>query len=205
MIRNGREYRELVELIPDQDARGDVVGFYGLVQDVTDLHDARARVEESEQRLRRITDNIPSMVAYIDRDRRYRFNSRYYETWLERPLAEITGGQERLSMTGLFSDAGRSQTRFPLAPALVALALMLLLAEVFVRRFLAGRPQPLAGVTDVALKAVLETAQRRATTSRNPPASMAPHNVTAEPAAPMPDVNSALEQARERARRRTGR
>jgi len=91
VLRNGREYRELVELIPDQDARGDVVGFYGLVQDVTDLHDARAQVEESEQRLRRITDNIPSMVAYIDRDRRYRFNSRYYQTWLERPLAEITG------------------------------------------------------------------------------------------------------------------
>jgi diguanylate cyclase (GGDEF)-like protein/PAS domain S-box-containing protein len=91
VMRNGRECRELVELIPDQDARGDVVGFYGLVQDVTDLHDARARVEESEQRLRRITDNIPSMVAYIDRDRRYRFNSRYYETWLERPLGEITG------------------------------------------------------------------------------------------------------------------
>jgi diguanylate cyclase (GGDEF)-like protein/PAS domain S-box-containing protein len=91
VTRNGREYRELVELIPDQNARGDVVGFYGLVQDVTDLHDAQAKAEASEQRLRRITDNIPSMVAYIDRERRYRFNSRYYETWLERPLAEITG------------------------------------------------------------------------------------------------------------------
>ena len=91
VVRNGRECNELVELIPDQDASGHVVGFYGLVHDVTDLHAAQAKAEESEQRLRRITDNIPSMVAYIDRDRRYRFNSRYYETWLDRPLSEITG------------------------------------------------------------------------------------------------------------------
>ena len=42
-------------------------------------------------RVRRITDSIPSMVGYIDCDRRYRFSNRYYETWLERPLSEITG------------------------------------------------------------------------------------------------------------------
>ena len=91
VVRNGRECNELVELIPDHDAGGHVVGFYGLVHDVTDLHAAQTKAEESEHRLRRITDNIPSMVAYIDRDRRYRFNSRYYEAWLDRPLSEITG------------------------------------------------------------------------------------------------------------------
>jgi len=91
LTRAGRQWSELVELIPDQDARGSVVGFYGLVQDVTDLRDAHAKAEASEQRLRSITDNIPSMIAYIDRDRHYRFNSRYYESWIGRPLAEITG------------------------------------------------------------------------------------------------------------------
>lgn len=91
VLRHGRDCSELVELIPDQDSSGAVVGFYALVQDVTDLRDAQAKAEESEQRLRRITDNIPSMVGYIDRSRRYRFNSRYYETWLDRPLSEITG------------------------------------------------------------------------------------------------------------------
>jgi diguanylate cyclase (GGDEF)-like protein/PAS domain S-box-containing protein len=91
VVRNGRECNELVELIPDHDAAGHVAGFYGLVHDVTDLHAAQAKAEASEQRLRRITDNIPSMVAYIDHDRRYRFNSRYYETWFDRPLSEITG------------------------------------------------------------------------------------------------------------------
>jgi diguanylate cyclase (GGDEF)-like protein/PAS domain S-box-containing protein len=91
VVRNGHECHELVELIPDQDAAGSVVGFYAFVQDVTDVHAAQAKAEESEQRLQRITDSIPSMVGYIDRERRYRFNSRYYETWLGKPLSEITG------------------------------------------------------------------------------------------------------------------
>ncbi|MEO9136366.1 MAG: PAS domain-containing protein [Casimicrobiaceae bacterium] len=91
VTRYGRACHELVEYIPDQDAAGNVVGFYALVQDVTDLHAAQAKAEASEQRLQQITDSIPSMIGYIDRDRRYRFNSRYYETWLDRPLSEITG------------------------------------------------------------------------------------------------------------------
>jgi PAS domain S-box-containing protein len=33
----------------------------------------------------------PALICYIDRERRYRFNSRFYEEWLDRPLAEITG------------------------------------------------------------------------------------------------------------------
>jgi diguanylate cyclase (GGDEF)-like protein/PAS domain S-box-containing protein len=95
LMRNGRRWSELVELIPDVDARGNVVGFYGLVQDVTDLRDAHAKAEASEQRLRSITDNIPSMIAYIDRSRHYRFNSAYYESWIGRPLAQITGSHLR--------------------------------------------------------------------------------------------------------------
>jgi diguanylate cyclase (GGDEF)-like protein/PAS domain S-box-containing protein len=91
VTRYGRVCHELVEYIPDEDAEGNVVGFYALVQDISDLRSAQGKAEASEQRLRRITDSIPSMVGYIDRNRCYRFNSRYYETWLGRPLAEITG------------------------------------------------------------------------------------------------------------------
>jgi len=61
-----------------------------LERGVADLRAAQEKAEQSEQRLRSITDSIPSMVGYIDRERRYRFNNRYYETWLQRPLSEIT-------------------------------------------------------------------------------------------------------------------
>lgn len=91
VVRQEHACRELVDLIPDLDAKGAVQGFYALVQDVTDLRAAQERAEASEQRLRAITDSIPSMVGYIDRERRYRFNNRYYETWLNRRLSEITG------------------------------------------------------------------------------------------------------------------
>src|SRR4029079_8995208 len=95
LVRNGRRWSELVELIPDVDKRGNVVGFYGLVQDITDLRAARAKAEESEQRLRSITDHIPSMIAYVDADRHYPFNSRFYESWTGRPVSEITGRHVR--------------------------------------------------------------------------------------------------------------
>ncbi|HET8877602.1 MAG TPA: PAS domain-containing protein [Casimicrobiaceae bacterium] len=91
VVRNGRACHELVELIPDQEASGRVLGLYALVQDITDLRTAQAKAEESEERLRSMTDSMPSMVGYIDCDRCYRFNNRYYETWLGRPLTEITG------------------------------------------------------------------------------------------------------------------
>jgi diguanylate cyclase (GGDEF)-like protein/PAS domain S-box-containing protein len=91
VTRKGSRRHELVEYIPEVDGSGEVTGFFALIQDITDVHDAQARVEASEQRLRRITESIPALVCYLDLERRYRFNSRYYEEWLGRPLSEITG------------------------------------------------------------------------------------------------------------------
>jgi len=91
LTRHGTQRHELVEYLPERDPAGDVTGFFALIHDITDLHDAQARVEQSEQRLRRITENVPALICYIDRERRYRFNSRFYEEWLDRPLSDITG------------------------------------------------------------------------------------------------------------------
>jgi diguanylate cyclase (GGDEF)-like protein/PAS domain S-box-containing protein len=89
--RDGAAQYYQVDHVPDLDATGAVQGVFTISQDVTALREARAQVEASEQRLQRITDNIPSMVGYIDAEGRYRFNSRYYEAWLGRPLSAITG------------------------------------------------------------------------------------------------------------------
>lgn len=35
---------------------------------------------QSERRIRTITDNMPALISYIDRDRRYRFTNAYYKT-----------------------------------------------------------------------------------------------------------------------------
>ena len=91
VTRHGSQRHELVDYLPERDAAGEVTGFFALIHNITDLHAAQARVEQSEQRMRRITDNVPALICYIDQERRYRFNSRFYEEWLGRPLAGITG------------------------------------------------------------------------------------------------------------------
>ncbi len=98
-----------------------------------------------------------------------------------RELAEASGGVERLSLSGLFEASARSERWLSLSPWLTVAALLLLLAEVFVRRSGAG-------------SRAVQAAQGE-TASESP---MAPA------AAPPPEVPSpsALDRARERARRR---
>ncbi|MGZ3458911.1 MAG: VWA domain-containing protein, partial [Archangium sp.] len=125
-----------------------------------------------------------------------------------RGMAAVGGGVERLSMAGLFSQAPESEGRVALAPWLVALALAALLAEVAVRRFLSGpRLRRARAPSTPAALAV----------PGPPPSAASPSPVQAPPAAASGDalpreepakergVDSALEAARERARRRLGR
>ncbi len=67
-------------------------------------------------------------------------NAREGKTTLQ-GLAKVSGGLERLAMAGLFDEAPESRARFPFAPPLVAMAVALLLAEVFLRRFYSTRPR----------------------------------------------------------------
>jgi len=45
----------------------------------------------SERKLRQIADHLPALIAYVDADRRYRFNNRAYETWLGRSPESLYG------------------------------------------------------------------------------------------------------------------
>ncbi|MEP7297752.1 MAG: EAL domain-containing protein [Burkholderiales bacterium] len=46
------------------------------------LVDAQALLRHNEEELRTMTDNLPAMVAFVDRDTRYRFVNRNYERWI---------------------------------------------------------------------------------------------------------------------------
>lgn len=95
-------------------------------------------------------------------------------------VATASGGLERLAMAGLFIDAPESLARVPLAPWLVAFSLALLVAEVFFRRFYA----------------------RRVKRVRAPSFTSPPPAVRVAPGLP---AKSALEDAMEQAKKRTGR
>jgi diguanylate cyclase (GGDEF)-like protein/PAS domain S-box-containing protein len=61
--------------------------------------EAEAARRESEERLRLVTDNVPALISYVDREQRYRFANRTYADWFGiehekmpgRTLAEVFG------------------------------------------------------------------------------------------------------------------
>jgi uncharacterized membrane protein len=130
-------------------------------------------------------------------------------------MAKAGSGAERLSMVGLFLEAAQSEARTPLAPFLLAFAVLVLLTEVFVRRFFSGRvarlrPRfartvSLETVPRVAALAPVSAAKRA--DGASPESEAAPAKPPAPPAEPPKpsDISSALDEARARAKKRTGR
>ena len=65
------------------------------------LHDISRRkadehaLRESAVRLKTITDNAPAMIAFIDRDLRYRFHNRAYQDWFGIPPDGLVGSDAR--------------------------------------------------------------------------------------------------------------
>ncbi len=53
------------------------------------LHQSEARLRDQEAELRLLTDALPVLVSYVDRDQRYRFNNKTYETWFGQPREEV--------------------------------------------------------------------------------------------------------------------
>jgi Mg-chelatase subunit ChlD len=120
-------------------------------------------------------------------------------------VAKAGAGVERLAMTGLFTEGRESFARVPLAPGLMVVALMLLVAEVFVRRFVSGPRPRRARPAPVLAAAGSSSAAPPSATTAPPAPDVAPSpDVAAPPPAP-PAPSDPLAAARERARRRTQR
>ncbi|HEY6324733.1 MAG TPA: ATP-binding protein [Thermoanaerobaculia bacterium] len=61
-----------------------------------------------------ITDSLPVLVAYLDREGRFRFISRLYEPWFGRPLHEIAGR----TIAEVLGEAAWASVREPIDAAL---------------------------------------------------------------------------------------
>jgi hypothetical protein len=126
-------------------------------------------------------------------------------------VAKAGGGVERIAMVGLFKDAVESEASIPLAPSILALCVALLVAEVFVRRFLSGprlrkraRPAPLVAAPAMPARTVSSprvpvVAAPVAAPGEKPPDEPPPPKPSA------PTMQDALSAARDKARKRTGR
>jgi len=80
-----------VNLIPDRDLDGKFLGFYLMTFNITALKKAELRQAESEMRLRTITDNLPALITYIDRDEKITFANATFREWLGVEPATILG------------------------------------------------------------------------------------------------------------------
>ncbi|MBE9059804.1 ATP-binding protein [cf. Phormidesmis sp. LEGE 11477] len=62
-----------------------------LQQEIRERKQVEKALRRSEAQLRLITNNLPVLIAYIDRHQRYQFNNQRYEQWLGRSPVDITG------------------------------------------------------------------------------------------------------------------
>ncbi|MGF1515387.1 MAG: EAL domain-containing protein [Elainellaceae cyanobacterium] len=77
--------------LPLHNLSGKVVGVLGTYQDITARKTAEMALQESEARLRLITDAVHACISYTDASQRYRFVNRSYEVWFDRPKTSILG------------------------------------------------------------------------------------------------------------------
>ncbi len=72
-------------------ADGDSYVANAFLRDITDRKAADDKLKASEKRLRAITDNLPVLISYIDRDQRFRFANNTFKEWLNVEPASIFG------------------------------------------------------------------------------------------------------------------
>lgn len=76
---------------PDYDPDGRVLGFYSLSHDVTERKRVADALEESERRMRTITDNIPALISQFDTTERCRFANRRFLDYFDIPRNRAMG------------------------------------------------------------------------------------------------------------------
>ncbi len=108
---NGVRRWMTIRVVPDASPAGEVHGAFVLMNDIHGLKQAQEALKASEADLRLIMDNVPSRVAYIDRDYRYSILNRHYEDWLGESRKELIGrhvaevvGAERAAQLGPLLD-----------------------------------------------------------------------------------------------------
>jgi PAS domain S-box-containing protein len=70
-------------------------GIVVTASDVTERVRAAEALRDSERRIRIVTDNVPVLIAYVDRDQHYRFTNRAYQATMGTAAADTEGRHVR--------------------------------------------------------------------------------------------------------------
>nr|WP_264051488.1 PAS domain S-box protein [Methylobacterium sp. FF17] len=87
--KDGSRFWASGELMPLRSRDGSDLGFLKMLRDRTDAVATEGETRRSRDELQVVTDALPVLISFIDRDHVYRFANRHYETWFGRPATEI--------------------------------------------------------------------------------------------------------------------
>ena len=76
---------------PNIDQAGALVEVTGVTWDITEQKLAEEALRRNEEELRLIIDNLPALIAYVDREGRYKRNNAAYQEWYGRDPASLRG------------------------------------------------------------------------------------------------------------------
>jgi two-component system, chemotaxis family, CheB/CheR fusion protein len=100
-IQSDDEHWYLRRILPYRTEEHHVEGVVITFTDITSRKQVELALQQSERHLRRITDNMPALISYIDSDLCYQFNNASYERWFGvkteavrgRSVSEIVGAE----------------------------------------------------------------------------------------------------------------
>ncbi|WP_018477710.1 PAS domain-containing sensor histidine kinase [Pontibacter roseus] len=97
---------------------GIVDGVIVFALEVTEQVEARKAVEASANQLRLVTDSLPVLIGYLDKERKYRFTNKAYEKWFPIKASDLIGryvkdvvGQQAYDNTSAYMDRALSGER----------------------------------------------------------------------------------------------
>ncbi|GAB2862148.1 PAS domain-containing sensor histidine kinase [Hymenobacter ruber] len=76
---------------PMREADGQITGVLVVATEVTAQVLARQATEAGAQRLQLLTDALPVLISYIDRNEHYQFLNQAYQNWFDRPPTAMVG------------------------------------------------------------------------------------------------------------------
>jgi PAS domain S-box-containing protein len=80
--------------------KGQLVRMWGTGRDITGLRATEKALADSEKQLRLLTNALPALISYIDRDDRYRYTNKAYERWFGTKMEENIGRLHREVLGG---------------------------------------------------------------------------------------------------------
>jgi diguanylate cyclase (GGDEF)-like protein/PAS domain S-box-containing protein len=78
-------------VIAHRDKHGKVEYFSALMRDISAAKDAERALRDSEHRLRMVTDHLPVLISYLDRELCFRFVNQTYAQWFGADAAPMIG------------------------------------------------------------------------------------------------------------------